>query len=248
MFAYPQEDKALQKVPAKPITEDEYTARIKNYDHRYKKMEKHLSKKIPKTLDVGCQNGVFLSYMKKKGCITLGVEPSEEYTEFATRMFGINVINGIFERQTIKQRFDLITMFNVLEHTKNPREALIKAFEILEKGGLLVLELPYIFTLQSVLSLGYWHHFQKDHNWFFNKKNIKELLEELGFNVDAISFIAKIAPLSTILDALLSRTVYMRITRESYLRFRESFFYKMLNRVKIKVNIMDYLLVIATKP
>lgn len=247
VFAYPQEDKKFKEIPMTPITKDEIIFRTNNYNYRYRKIENHLSKEKPKVLDIGCQNGIFLNYMKNKGCKTLGIEPSLEYAKYARKSFGVNIIDGLFEEKEIKAGFDLITMFNVLEHSKNPREFLIKVFKLLEKEGLLVLELPYIFTPQSVLSLGYWHHFEKDHNWFFNKKNIDRLLKELGFNVISICFIPKIAPLSRLLDGLFARTIYMFMTRDSYFRFRNTFFYEMLNRICIKINIMDYILVIAKK-
>jgi 2-polyprenyl-3-methyl-5-hydroxy-6-metoxy-1,4-benzoquinol methylase len=82
---------------------------------------------------------------------------------------GLDVIRGSFENHNFRQRFGLITMFNVLEHTKNPREVLVKAYSLLEENGLLVLELPYIFTVQSLMTFRRWHHFEETHNWFFNR-------------------------------------------------------------------------------
>lgn len=247
VFAHPQVEKNAKRASMRPFTKDEYDARFKNFELRYKKIERYLPNKSPKVLDIGCYDCVFLNYMKEKGCQVLGVEPASECVRYGKENFGLDIINGFFEDQNIEQKYDLITMFNVLEHAKRPKETLVKTHSLLEKDGLLVLELPYIYTPQSFLSFGFWHHFEIDHNWFFSKNAIKCLLEKVGFQVISISFIPKVVCLSRLLDGLLTRTAYMYIKRDTYLKFRSSSFYRFLNKAEIKINIMDYLFVIAKK-
>ena len=248
IFAYPQKDRDFQDLIFSPLSETEHRARIRNFELRYERIEKHLSNKLPRVLDIGCLDCIFLDYMKNKGCKVLGIEPSSKHVGYyAKATSGLDVINGFFEDQNIEQKSDLITMFNVLEHTKNPREVLIKSHSLLDENGILVLELPYIFTPQSFLSFGYWHHFEADHNWFFGKRSISCLLKDVGFEVVSISFVPKIARLSKMLDALLARTIYMHVKRDTYLRFRRGSFYQFLNKFEVRPNIMDYLLVIARK-
>ena len=95
-FAYPQKDENYQQLSVTPITKQEYNSRIKNFDFSYGKIEIYLLNKLPKVLDIGCQNGIFLSYMKNKGCEVLGIEPSKEYVNYAKETFSLNIINGIF--------------------------------------------------------------------------------------------------------------------------------------------------------
>ena len=170
IFAHPQKDRSYQDLLFRSLSDNEYDARIRNFALRYKKIEKYLSTELPSVLDIGCLDCIFLNYMKDRGCRVLGIEPSREHVEYYTQETpGLDVINGFFEDQDIEQAFDLITMFNVLEHTKDPIKALTKSHCLLEPNGLLVLEIPYVFTPQSFLSFGYWHHFEVDHNWFFGK-------------------------------------------------------------------------------
>ena len=112
---------------------------------------------------------------------------------------------------------------------------------------MIVLELPNIFTPQSTLSLGYWHHFEIDHNWFFNKNTISKLLQQTGFEVLSVTSIPKIACLSKILDGLLTSTLYMHISRDSYLKFRKTAFYQFLNKHEVKIDIKDYIYIVAKK-
>ena len=248
VFASPQCDKDLESVSIKPLSYSEYRARVKNFDLRYNKITNFLfSYKSKNILDIGCGDGIFLKNMKSKGFNVIGIEPSLDSSEYIKNNFKIDVINDIFENVNFSDKFSIITMFNVLEHSKSLNASLSKVHNLLEPKGLFVFEVPYIFTLQSKLSLGYWHHFELDHNWFLNKTNIKILSENNGFEVLNITFIPKIVCLSKIFDCLLTRTIYMHISRNSYMKLRRTIFYKIMNKFYFKINIKDYLFVILKK-
>lgn len=249
VFAHPQKAAEIYDSIFKPITNEEYDSRKKNFELRYLKFNRLLNSKsnIIKVLDIGSGDGIFLDLMKKNGFDVLGVEPSYEYAKYSESKFGLKIINDNFENLVTKTVFNLITMFNVLEHSINLKYFLSKVNSLLSLKGLIVLEVPYIFTPQSALSFGYWHHFEIDHNWFFNRSNITLLLADFGFHVISIQFIPKIVRLSKILDGILTRTIYMHISLDTYLKFRESTFYKLLNSYEAKININDYLFIIAKK-
>lgn len=247
VFAHPQNDADYEHSLFIPPTDDEYNTRKRNFGLRYNRIREYLPERPLKVLDIGCYNGAFLEYAKERGCEVLGIEPVIDYAGYARRRSGADVIAGIFEDQSFRTRFGLITLFNVLEHTRNPREVLAKAHPLLEDDGVLVLEVPYIFTVQGLLTLRRWYHFEATHHWFFNRRNIQRLLKETGYRVLACSFVPKVVPLSRVFDCLLSRTVYMHVKRSTYLELRKSRFYQFMNRIEIKVNIRDYLLVIAKR-
>jgi SAM-dependent methyltransferase len=247
VFAHPQNDPDYEHGPSTLPSDDEYRARMRNFAVRYERLRPFLPGKALRLLDVGCQNGVFLAYAKEAGCEVLGIEPSIEYARYARETTGVDVIGGSFEAYPFTQRFDLITLFNVLEHTKDPRQVLTKAHGLLEGSGLLVLELPYVFTPQGLLSRQRWHHFEETHHWFFGRRNIRRLLQDVGYEVLSTSFVPKVVPLTRMLDCLLSRTVYLYVQRSTYLRMREGRVYRALSRIDLRVNIMDYLFVVARR-
>ncbi len=248
VFAFPQREVDYEHAPSDLPTDDEYQTRLRSFAIRYQRIKRYLPTGEPHVLDVGCNNGVFLSYAKEQGCKVLGIEPSLDYARYARERFGLDVIRGAFESHPFEQRFGLITLFNVLEHTKDPRDVLAKAYGLLQENGLLMLELPYVFTLQGLASFRRWHHFEETHNWFFGKSNITRLLEHLGYEVLLTSFVPKVVPLTRMFDCLLSRTVYMHVKRSTYLGLRQSRFYRFMNGIEVRVNILDYLLVVARRP
>ncbi|WP_419662179.1 putative methyltransferase, type 11 [Desulfosarcina variabilis str. Montpellier] len=248
IFADPQLDKEFEIVPKKILSDSEYRARFKNFDLRLNKIKPFINPYISNDLlDIGCGDGIFLKLLNDKNYNVIGVEPSKESAEHIQNKFEVKVINDFFENIKFEKQFSLITMFNVLEHTKSLKKNFHKIHNLLNHDGLFVFEVPYIFTLQSKISFGFWHHFEIDHNWFLNKNNISYLSKKMGFKVLYISFIPKIVCLSKIFDGLLTRTVYMHLSRDSYMLFRKSFIYKIMNKIDIKINIKDYLFVILQK-
>ncbi|MGA9364085.1 MAG: glycosyltransferase [Bacteroidota bacterium] len=94
-------------------------------------------------LDIGCGYGLFLDEMRKLGFGVFGVEQAPGAVRYA-RKNGTEVFLGPVE-QYFKQHaqvFRVITILNVLEHTKQPREILRQIYERLEEGGILVICVP----------------------------------------------------------------------------------------------------------
>lgn len=80
------------------------------------------NKQPGKILDIGCANGEFLNLMSHSGWETLGIEISEEGAA-ETEKKGIRVLNSDITKVNIKEKFDVIVAWDVLEHVQD-----IKAF------------------------------------------------------------------------------------------------------------------------
>lgn len=96
-------------------------------------------------LDVGCGSGNFLRVMRDGGFSATGVERSESGWSYATGTHGLDVFHGSIEefiRSRGRHSFDVITLLNVLEHLKQPREMLLSLAGISSPGGLLVVVVP----------------------------------------------------------------------------------------------------------
>jgi 2-polyprenyl-3-methyl-5-hydroxy-6-metoxy-1,4-benzoquinol methylase len=93
-------------------------------------------------LDVGCGNGDFPELAKRAGWEAFGVELSEHAAAFA-RSKGLNVVCGTLETAGYAAGFfDVITMWDVLEHLDHPRRAVEEAHRLLKGGGYLVVRVP----------------------------------------------------------------------------------------------------------
>jgi 2-polyprenyl-3-methyl-5-hydroxy-6-metoxy-1,4-benzoquinol methylase len=136
-------------------------------------------------LDVGCAAGFFLLVAQEKGWQVQGVEPAEYVSDYASNQLGLDVFCGTLQEAAIHPEiFDVVTLWDVLEHTSNPRETLTQVNYVLKPGGLLVLSTQNIESwvpkLLGVRWLHYGHHI---HIYHFSPKTITHLLKDTGYQV-----------------------------------------------------------------
>lgn len=87
----------------------------------------------------------FLDEMRSAGWQTCGIEISPTAADYARQRFQLDVqIGDLLEIDLPAASFDLITMWDVLEHTFAPREVLAKSASLLKPGGLLALTFPQL--------------------------------------------------------------------------------------------------------
>lgn len=97
-------------------------------------------------LDVGSGYGIFLSLVKDLGWVVYGIELSENACQFARINFGLIVFCGDLKEASFpKDHFDVVILWNVLDHTTNPLEqhifpfyfdSFFKLFYFVRKGSL----------------------------------------------------------------------------------------------------------------
>lgn len=89
-------------------------------------------------LDIGCATGVFLDMAKKEGYRPQGLDISKYASEYAKKNFGIEVFTGYLEKAPFpKKRFDIITMWDFIEHVNDPKATLKKAASLVKDDGLI---------------------------------------------------------------------------------------------------------------
>jgi len=134
-------------------------------------------------LEVGCGNGNILAYLKQNGINIEGGDLFLEGLEFCQRRTGsaglyqIDVLNLPF-----RNNFDIIGIFDVLEHIDNDVKALGEINQALKPGGKLLLTVPshkYMWSYFDVQS----HHKRR-----YNKKELVTKLEQTGFTIKKISY------------------------------------------------------------
>ncbi|OGM08407.1 hypothetical protein A2W13_03800 [Candidatus Woesebacteria bacterium RBG_16_36_11] len=135
-------------------------------------------------LDVGAGAGLFLNVARKRGWKVYGVEPSSWGVKTAKRKFDIEEYNGFFENYKNKSKtFDVITMWDVLEHFSDPIRALKKVKSLLKDDGVLALTTININSWFSKLLGLHWTWLIRIHLWYFNPETFKKMLEMCGFEV-----------------------------------------------------------------
>lgn len=188
-----------------------------------------------------------MKLLKEKGIEGLGTELNRNAVEFGRKEYNVDIVTDSLEELRKRGPFDVVTLFNVFEHFEKPLDALPQLRALLDNNGLLVLEVPHIFTPQVGVFRGRWHHFQDEHFWFYDKKTITMLLERHGFQVLETSFVPKVTTVAWILHLL--GFVFHIYHNVPGLRDRvpEWPIYRFLDRRTVRVNMHDYLLVIARR-
>lgn len=141
-------------------------------------------REVGKLLDVGCGKGGFLRAARDRGWRCFGVEISFQASNEARRM-GLDVATGRFEDVDYPDSFfDVITMYHVLEHLYDPSEALSKAYQLIKRGGLLVVAVPNFNSLQAGIFRQRWYHLDAPrHLYHFTPSTLKMLLHKAEFKV-----------------------------------------------------------------
>lgn len=98
--------------------------------------------KPARILDFGSGAGVFLHHAQQAGHDVLGVEPGEQFANFAVSEFGVPVINAVWEQTDLPGTFDVITTVEVIEHLRTPVRALRWLAAALKDDGVLYVTVP----------------------------------------------------------------------------------------------------------
>lgn len=93
-------------------------------------------------LDVGSGLGAFLRLARENGFEVNGIEPNYEAATMLQERYGTFVHNCMLEELNTPDRYNVITMWDLLEHVPDPRLAISKSHDLLSPRGLLVLETP----------------------------------------------------------------------------------------------------------
>lgn len=135
-----------------------------------------------KVLDVGCATGEFLLVAKKFGYSGEGLELSRWSSEIA-RKRGIRIyrerLKSLADRYPDK--YDVITMFGVIEHFENPVEEMCHIRTLLKPGGMLVIWTGNIDSIPSKILRKNWWYWQGQHIQYFSHKSLNLLAKNSGF-------------------------------------------------------------------
>ena len=160
-----------------------------HYNFYYELIEKNLKLNSKKLLDIGSGPGLFLKVGKKRGWNVTGFEPSIRAYQ-CSKKFGLNIINDFFDVKTALEdgAFDVVSMFNVIEHLADPKSIIKDVKSVLKERGLFCIIAPNDYnplqnTLKKNLNVdSYWLE-PPEHLNYFNFHSVKKLLEELDFEV-----------------------------------------------------------------
>jgi SAM-dependent methyltransferase len=135
-----------------------------------------------RVLDVGAAGGSFLAMARERGYEALGCEPSTWMCGFARERYGLDLHPGtIFDMPVPRGSIDLLTLWDVIEHTPDPRAVLQRAHELLTPDGVLVMSWPDYASLAARLLGRRWPFLLTVHLYYFAPATMSTLLRKTGF-------------------------------------------------------------------
>ena len=141
-------------------------------------------------LDVGCSSGAFLLNAKMLGFNAEGVEPAKKAVDTA-KSFNLNVHHGYLESINFADNtFDLITLFEVIEHLNDPNQLLKECHRILKPDGIMMIGTANTDSWTVRFMKQEWEYFNMDqhggHISFFNSRSINKIANLSRFKVECI--------------------------------------------------------------
>lgn len=134
-----------------------------------------------KILDVGCSTGTFIKEALNRGWKVSGIEPNPQAVEMVRKNNPEAKIYNCFFDEYFKadEEINVMHMADVIEHVFNPLVLVKRAYEILPKGGILM-----VTTCDINSFLGKRYQIKpEEHLVYFNKKTLAFALEKAGFKI-----------------------------------------------------------------
>lgn len=193
-----------------------------------------------KLLDVGCAAGFFLEVARGRGWDVHGVDISEVCANFAKKTSGINVKTGLFVNTSFEENsFDLIAMWDYLEHSITPKEDIQHAWNLLKENGLLVIATPDISSIPARVCRTNWIGIKlEEHFYYFTREVLSKALKNVGFDMLKVGYIGKHISCDMVADRLRYYNLFLSRTIGKLLKKMKFSFY---------CNPFDIMLLIAKK-
>jgi len=201
-----------------PVIEEDTESRLSSKDIRY--IEEYLHSNIQRfgdqvnivksqvkvidrnVLDIGCGGGLFLSKLALEGAIVTGIELNSARAEYAKSTNNLEIYRYTIESDYWKKgyanTFDVLTLWDVIEHVNYPLATLRASAYVLKSGGYIFIDTPYrdsfyhrVGEFTYRISKGRFPTFlnamyssrKYGHKQIFSTIEIENMLEKEGFEV-----------------------------------------------------------------
>jgi SAM-dependent methyltransferase len=135
-------------------------------------------------LDVGTAAATFMHVAKERGWEVAGCEPNLWLCEWGRARYGFDIQAGtVFDHPYRERSFDVVTVWDVLEHAPDPMRLLRECHRILKPSGLLVVSYPDIGSLAARVMGRRWVFLLSVHLYYFTRRTMSAMLERAGFEV-----------------------------------------------------------------
>jgi SAM-dependent methyltransferase len=142
-------------------------------------------------LDFGCGCGSYMARMSRQGWKTVGVDISSRTVESIRTNLGLKALVGSLPHAELRPcSFDVITMWEALEHVYQPLAVLREAYRLLVPGGRLIVSVPNIDSIPFRWFGHAWYGLDLPrHLTHFAPWTLQLMLQQAGFRVGPVRMI-----------------------------------------------------------
>ncbi len=146
----------------------------------------HANERCGRLLDVGCASGLFLFAAAERGWQVTGLEPAEVlYREAQERLAGRGTVLPLTleESDLPEHQFDVVTLWDVLEHVADPLNMMGRCQALLKPGGSLFLNVPDLDSVEARILGRQWPLLLPEHLNYFNRPSLKLCAQKCGLQL-----------------------------------------------------------------
>ena len=164
--------------------EESYLFR-KNFRSRLKVLSAWLTPAHRDLLEIGSGYGIFLDIARNHFASATGIDISESATRYAREKFGLDVICGdLLDLDLADRTFDVICMWDTIEHLAHPDKYIEKIGRLARKGALLAITTGDIESLNARWRGSRWRMIHPpSHLHYFSRRSLSRLLERYDFEI-----------------------------------------------------------------
>lgn len=163
--------------------DSQFQMRINSFYKTLIKLKHLLPGGTAKVLDIGTAGGGFLDAAVRFGYDAYGLEPSSDLVSRG-KARGLKIEQGTIDMHSFEQNmFDLVCLWDVIEHLPDPKSSLIEIKKLLKPEGVLLINYPDIGTLQAKIAGKHFWWILSVHLHHFTRKSISEICGRTGFDV-----------------------------------------------------------------
>lgn len=167
---------------------------LQNVDYRKRRfalerlniIRRHITKPVSsmRLLDVGCGTGWFLEVAMQEGFAVAGLELGKDIAAATSKRLKIQIFNETIAELPTNQLFDVVTLFDVLEHVPDPAAVLRAVREHLRPGGIALIFCPNLDSVGlSILKERSSLVMPSEHLFYFTPKSLRGLIERNALEV-----------------------------------------------------------------
>lgn len=193
LFKYYASEAYISHTDSRDSLIDKLYQAVKNYTIKQKlKLTEQFKLCDKSILDIGCGTGDFIVACKNHGWEVNGIEPNEKARQLTVKKLQLKnnlknekiIYSDIQELVEANKRYDVITMWHVLEHVYNLKEYIKQLKKLLDTNGTLIIAVPNFNSFDAEHYKDKWAAYDVPrHLWHFSRKSIEFLFEKEGLKV-----------------------------------------------------------------